>query len=135
VGVGISLFMTKHEGRNIGGSFEIVSMVLVMAVMVVLLLLAPRKQARKLLADMKADQGDFSYRFDGEGITIRAPGTSGSAAWRIIHRWKETPLTFLVYASPGLAKIIPKKAFSAADVEAVRALLVAKVRPAEEGKR
>ena len=111
---------------------------LVFAVLSATVLLAPRTQARKMLKEMDANRGEADYRFDADGITIRAPGTSSSVSWRIITSYRETPHTFLVYTSPNLANIVPKRAFNAADVDAVRALLAASVFPvgrSKEGRR
>jgi hypothetical protein len=117
---------SAHQPRSWLVDFGAV--IIVGAVMFVILLRAPGTSARKMLKTF--GEGDIDYRFDDAGMTIRAPGTSGTVSYRVITRFRETNRTFLVYTSPGLANIVPKRAFTVADQEAVRALLEAHVRPA-----
>jgi hypothetical protein len=134
--VGVVLAVPRFDGKGPNGWLDIAPFIVVLAVFFTMILLGPRTNARKILKALGAE-GEIDYRFDGEGMTIRAPGTSSTVSYRVITRYRETALTFLVYSSPGLANVVPKRAFAGADVDGVRALLEANVRPAgaTEGKR
>jgi hypothetical protein len=117
--------MSDHHPR--GWVLDFLPATIATAVLFVILLRAPGTSARKMLKTL--GDSDIDYRFDDQGVTIRASGTSSTVSYRVISRFRETERTFLVYTSPGLANIVPKRAFSAADQQAVRALLEAHVQP------
>lgn len=126
------------EGSETRPWLNLIPMLTLAVVLGVVLLRGPRRNARRLLAALSAEQGESDYRLDGEGLTIRAPGSSATVAYRVIDRYRETRLAFLVYTSPSVANIVPKGAFGAADLERVRALLATNVRqvgrPVEEAR-
>jgi YcxB-like protein len=86
-------------------------------------------QARSMLAAQHLDEGDVHYRFDQGGMTICAPGRSNSTTYRVMHRFREGRQSFLLYAGPHLASIVPKRAFAAEDLPRLRALLAGNVEP------
>jgi hypothetical protein len=132
------LFMPSFEGKGPQSGLDFVPIIVALTIFWTMLLLGPRTSARRILKTLGAEQGEIDYRFDADGMTIRAPGSSVTISYRVINRYRETRLTFLVYGSPGMANIVPKRAFSAAGVNEVRALLEANVRPAgfsKEGQR
>jgi hypothetical protein len=96
----------------------------------------PRLAARKLLrALIKGGDNQVLYRFDGEGGTIRASGTSSSFAYRIVSRVRETSTTLLLTLGAGSTSIVPKRAFSDSDLERLRQLLATHVKPEKAGGR
>jgi hypothetical protein len=131
-----ALVIVRDRGTGLDFWRELLPLIALFVVLLVLAVRAPRDQTKKALEEL-VGAGEVDYRIDAEGITMRAAGSSSSTSWRIITRYRETALTFLFYTSPGLSHMIPKRAFGAADLEAVRALFAANVRPAgaKEGTR
>ncbi|HXU80296.1 MAG TPA: YcxB family protein [Polyangia bacterium] len=100
-----------------------------MAAFAAVLFYVPRLNARRLLQSLvRAGDARVFYRFDAEGVTIRASGATASFAYRTIQRVQETSTAFLLYTAPGVANIVPKRAFTPADVERVRALVTPQVK-------
>jgi hypothetical protein len=131
--VAVVLAVPGFAGKGPTGWLDIAPFMVALMVFFIIILLGPRASARTALKAL-AGEGESHYRFDGQGMTIQAPGTAATVSYRVITRYRETALTFLVYTSPGLANVVPKRAFAGTDVDGVRALLEANVRPAE-GKR
>jgi len=104
------------------------------AVLVAALFVTPNLRARKLLEAL-AKGGDrrASFRFDGEGVTFRTAGSTTTSAYRSIAEYREGKAAFLVYHSPGVANVVPKRAFSPADLARVSALLAANVKAKRGG--
>jgi len=98
------------------------------------LLLGPRNEARGKMAMLGAAEGDIQYHLEDEGMVIVAPGAAGTVLYRDITDCRETELVFRV-TSLGATNIVPKRAFRPADLEAVRALLNARVRPARSSTK
>jgi hypothetical protein len=94
----------------------------------------PRLAARKVLRGLvKGGDNQVLYRFDGEGGTIRASGTTSSFAYRIVSRVRETSTTLLLTLGAGSTSIVPKRAFSPGDLDRLRQLLAAHVRTEKTG--
>jgi hypothetical protein len=95
----------------------------------VVLFITPSRRARKLL-EVVAKGGDrhASYRFDADGLTLRTAGATTTAAYRSLSEYREGKTSFLIYSSPGVANVVPKRAFSPADLATVSALLAANVK-------
>src|SRR5262249_36944173 len=92
------------------------------------LFVAPRLTARRILRALtKAGDGDVTYRFDPEGGTIRASGSTTSFAYRARTKAREGKTAFLLYPNPLVANIVPKRAFSAEGMERVRSYITANV--------
>jgi YcxB-like protein len=102
------------------------------AVLVLVLFVTPGMRARRLLESLaKGGDRHASFRFDGDGVTFRTAGSTTTSAYRSISEYREGKASFLVYHSPGVANVIPKRAFSPGDLARVSALLAANVK----GKR
>jgi len=69
------------------------------------------------------------YFFDGQGYQTRAPGREGRAEWGTLHAFAETPAAFLLYVSPHIFHLVPKRAFPEADQARLSAELRARVKP------
>jgi hypothetical protein len=99
------------------------------AVLVLALFVSPGMRARRLLESLaKGGDRHASFRFDAEGITFRTAGSTTTSAYRSIAEYREGKTAFLVYHSPGVANVIPKRAFSPGDLARVSALLAANVK-------
>ena len=79
-------------------------------------------------ARTSAAQRDISYAFDDAGFTLRdATGASFSCPWSIVIRIRETSRAFRIENKPMGSRYIPKRAFGADEIVALRALLKAKL--------
>lgn len=71
-------------------------------------------------------QGIVRYKFDDEGFGFQALHSQAEIKWAALVKWKEGKHCFLIYTSPSLGNIIPKRFFqSATDVDTVRGFLQA----------
>jgi hypothetical protein len=96
--------------------------------------LGPRMTARRIIRALaQAGDPEVTYRFDDEGVTIRATGSTTTFAYRRILKTREGKTAFFIYCSPMVANIVPKGAFAPADVDRVRALIAAHVTPKPMG--
>jgi hypothetical protein len=99
-----------------------------------LLLLGPRRTARRLLRAMAgAGAVHASYRFDAERATLRTGAAASSFAYRDLHRVRELDTAFLVYVTREVANIVVKRAFSEGDLVTVRGLLLDRGAPMTHG--
>lgn len=72
--------------------------------------------------------GPTTYRFDDFGFSSESKLRQHRLAWAALARTVETPEAFLIYTTPQTLLIIPKRAFSDADVMALRSLLPERVK-------
>jgi YcxB-like protein len=100
------------------------------ALFVAYLFVSPVLRGRQLLRAIVAG-GDkhASYRFDDDGVTFRSAGSTMTAAYRSLVEFREGKTAFFVYTAPGVANIVPKRAFPAEELSRVRARLAANVKP------
>jgi YcxB-like protein len=84
-------------------------------------------------AVVRGGDDEVIYRFEGDGVTMRGPGSTTSLALRTLVRVKEGKTAFMLYVNPYVANIVPKRAFAPADVDRVRALLAMHVRVEQVG--
>jgi hypothetical protein len=112
---------------SLGGTpGQMVLPVLVCGIVVVFLFVQPRLTARRLVQAIAPGQGadrKVSYRFDAEGLTISTAGSTTTVAYRKLVRVREVKSALLLYANPRIANIVPKRAFSEADLSRVRTFL------------
>jgi hypothetical protein len=81
-------------------------------------------QSRRMVKTVPNMKGPIRYEFDDAGVLIVALHASTEMQWASILQWKENKNVFLLYQSPQLAQIIPKRFFgNEQDVMAVRELL------------
>lgn len=73
-------------------------------------------------------QGGYSWSLDDEGIRYASPAVSNWVAWSVIKRVREQQDRFVFVADGGELLPLPKRALSAEQIEAVRAL-VSRVKP------
>ena len=75
----------------------------------------------------------IEYFFDSHGYQTRAPGREGRAEWGTLHAFGETPAAFLLYVSPHIFHLVPKRAFPEADQARLSTELRARVKPLGKG--
>jgi hypothetical protein len=91
--------------------------------------IGPRYLARQHILGVNDDELAVRFRFDQEGMTISGSWGTSFYRYRGIHAYSEYRATFLVQTGPVLRMVVPKRAFSPADLETVRGLLTSKVKP------
>ncbi len=69
------------------------------------------------------------YLFDGEAFQVKAPGRDSRAEWATLRGHVEVKGAFLIYMSPQIFVLVPKRAFTAADQARLGAELRARVPP------
>ena len=89
----------------------------------------PRYLGRQHIQGLNEDEIPVRFRFDQEGMTIS--GSWGTSFYRYcgIHSYTERGSAILVQTGPMLRMVVPKRAFSPADLETVRGLLKSRVKP------
>jgi hypothetical protein len=92
---------------------------LLVAVMAFLVFFRSYRMKRK----SPALQGIIRYEFDDSGIKLAGDYSSTEIRWPAVIKWRANKSTLLMYATPHLANIIPKRFFnSVEDVTAVQNL-------------
>lgn len=82
----------------------------------------PSYQARALIRGMDGDT-TLSFAFHADRWSVRSKGARATHAYSAIKRWTETEHAILLYQGPRAAQIVPKRAFSAEDLEKLRGIL------------
>jgi hypothetical protein len=85
------------------------------------------RQVRKFYLATPALAGMQRYVFADDGLTMSSEGSALVVRWSAILKAAETKEFFLLYYSPKAAYYLPRKAVSRDDVDALRALLRAKL--------
>jgi hypothetical protein len=67
--------------------------------------------ARKQYARLRYLREPMRYQFTNEMIRLEGPSFSGEITWPLVHSVYETRSTFLIYQSPQVAWILPKRFF------------------------
>jgi hypothetical protein len=77
--------------------------------------------------------GTVEYLFDANGFQLQAPGRESRVEWATLHRHLETKEAFLIYHTPQLLNVVPKRAFVTADQARLREELAARVQSGKRG--
>jgi hypothetical protein len=97
-----------------------------------ILWVSPFLSARRLLrAIEKAGDRHAHFRFDDDGVTMRRAGATSTFTYRTLVEYREGRTAFLLYTSPNVANIVPKRAFTPEGLARVSALLAANVKPSK----
>ncbi len=88
-----------------------------------------RSAARRLFRNIRPEAREIRVRFDAEGFGLNTPDASSKHSYRALHRFVEGRTALLLYTQHNLAQIVPKRVFSAEELERVRAWLRAGVTP------
>jgi hypothetical protein len=87
-----------------------------------------RRGARKTLSMKQPGELDLRYRFTDAGYRSASGNRSAEATWESLYGWIEGPAIIALQTSPQLYEVVPKRAFSADDLAALRAALQERVR-------
>lgn len=87
-----------------------------------------RGRARWAEAALGGSQGQpIQYLFDAEAFQVKAPGRDSRAEWATLRGHLEVDHAFMLYMSPQLFVLVPKRAFTDADQARLRSELTARV--------
>lgn len=95
---------------------------------VAFLVLGPGAWARRALQDLGRDR--IGVRVDREGLSWESTQRQVKLAWSAIPRVVDAGDAFLVYTGSQALLLVPKRAFSASEQEALSRLLAGRVTPA-----
>jgi YcxB-like protein len=73
--------------------------------------------------------GTVKYLFDDDGYHFEAPGRQQRLGWAAVPRYIETKEAFLIFSSPHVTTLVPKRAFAAGDHARLSAELQARIPP------
>ena len=98
-----------------------------MAILPVAFLLRSRRiraKCRKTIAETPSFNGLTTVEVSEQGLAMTAPGSRGESTWDAYISYLETQNLFLIFMSPKMARVLPKRAFgSDEDRQALRSLL------------
>lgn len=81
------------------------------------------KPGKRRLAALGDDERDVTYRFDEHGARISTRRSDLVLRYRTLSGYVEGKSAFLLYTDDVQAQVIPKRAFSSAELERIRAWL------------
>jgi hypothetical protein len=73
---------------------------------------------------------EIDFAAGEDGVRIETISGKGTLKWPMIKGFREWPEAFLINVGPRMNLYVPKRAFDAGQVEALRSLLTSKLRPA-----
>jgi hypothetical protein len=85
--------------------------------------LLQRPSAARILAGKRTEELRLVFVFDDEGYSVDTSGLSAEFDWGAIHDWHEGRRTIDLLPSSTTMQVIPKRAFSPADLDGLRKLL------------
>ena len=94
-----------------------------MAFWIVLLRVSPWLGARTQFRKQPSAQVPKTLSLDGSGVQWRWDGGSADIDWKNFTKWQESKTHFLLYTSPIIFNLIPKRVLTEDQVSEVRLLL------------
>jgi hypothetical protein len=88
-----------------------------------------RASARRALANKSDAERTVTFVLSPESVEVTTPNTYSRTKWPGVHRFVESPNTFLLYLSEAMAQVIPKRALRSHEVDALRAMFTSHVAP------
>jgi hypothetical protein len=86
-----------------------------------------RRGANKTLSLRQPGELDVRYEFTDAGYRTASRNRSAEATWESLHGWIEGPAIIALQTSQQLYEVVPKRAFTADDLAALRAVLQQRV--------
>jgi len=119
--VGVGLFAyAVHPNNQILSNF--LPLLLLAAFWTLFFWFGPRWAARKQFSKQPGAQGPKTVLLDADGIHWRWSGGSMDVEWKNYIRILEGKNQFLLYSSPVVFNVLPKRAFTAEQLSEMRAL-------------
>jgi YcxB-like protein len=128
--VGVAMLLSLGLNQSALSSESMLTVVLPALFVVTLSTYSQRAARRAWVKQAFANiGGDTTFRFDDYGFTSESSLRQHRLAWASLARTLETPEAFLVYTTPRTVLIVPKRAFSDAEVTTLSRLLLERVTP------
>jgi hypothetical protein len=74
---------------------------------------APYFSARRQFRNSPSSQGKITLEVQDAGLRFRSATTDGSVSWKNYIRWIEDKYVFVLFPSPVIFVVVPKRAFAA----------------------
>ncbi|HYQ17409.1 MAG TPA: YcxB family protein [Polyangiaceae bacterium] len=84
-----------------------------------------KKWPKRALAEL--GEGKMTFRFDEQGMSIDSKLRQMRYAWPALARYLEAPESFIVYPTPRSLFVVPKRAFTEAELPEIRELLQTRI--------
>ncbi len=78
-----------------------------------------KRWAAAALTSSRGNEG-VEYLFDEQGFHVKAPGREARIAWDVLYRHLETETAFVLFTTPQIVTVLPKRAFAEVDQERLR---------------
>jgi hypothetical protein len=88
---------------------------------------APRLNARRQFRGTPSAKGPIELDVQDSGLQFRSEGTNGLVSWKHYLKWIEDEFVFVLFRSPLIFVLIPKRAFDAAQLLVFRQTLREKI--------
>lgn len=85
---------------------------------------APHWAARTQFRKQPSVQGPRTATLNNEGVNWKWDGGNADVGWKNFLRWQESKTQFVIYTSPIMFNMIPKRALTSEQVSEVRSLLM-----------
>lgn len=72
---------------------------------------------------------EVTWTFSEQGVHLASNVSTADLRWEAFLKYRETPKGFLLFVQKSMAQFIPKRALTAEQVDDLRAVLVAHVKP------
>ena len=104
-----------------------VTTVALIAFLVLCTWIAPWRAARNQFRRQPSAHGPRTLTLDSKGMHWRWDGGAADVEWKNVTRYLEAKDGFLLYVSPAVFNMVPKRALSASQLNDLRSLLAAHV--------
>lgn len=98
-------------------------------------ILGPKSRGRKHFAALSPQERQVEYEFNPSSYRAATLVSEGRHQYGGLHRFIDGPSTFILYVSPQIAHLIPKRAFDAQGVDQISEWLRAGVEPKAKPSR
>ena len=109
--------------QNTATRADLLPMFIVVAVWGIVLWGGPRLSARSQYRKQPAAQGARTLRTDAAGVHWRWSGGASDVEWKTYMRYVESKRQFLLYLSPAMFNMVPKRALTPEQISEFRMLL------------
>jgi hypothetical protein len=124
------LLVVALTASNRNTTTNVVPLIVMIAVWLGLIFVVPYVSARRIFSKQPYLGHPVSITFTNTGYEMTGTGFSSKVDWNVLHVVAETKSQFLLYHSPNMAAVVPKRFFTdAAEVEAMKRLAIDGIAP------
>jgi hypothetical protein len=119
-GFGILIYFETSDPQVVS---NLAPLIVLAVFWVVLLWASPRLGARMQFRKQPAAHAPKTISLDSSGVHWRWEGGSSDIDWKSFLKWQESTTQFLLYTSPVIFNMIPKRIFTEEQISEIRLLL------------